>query len=191
MSWEEIFRRKYPCPCRKGEYEEIHYADDWGRSETHFTMLCLNCKDKYVYDHTIIHGHPGNEIERGWVLKSVLEAENEHRISLEVKAKSLYLKLWKKRFECLQNKKQIWVVLTLNGKYYPSLGTFYKHTKGYNREEMMKYINGFFNYYDLKRVFQVCGVNPDWKSLGADKAEIQRFRVDNLKNHPYSDEVVS
>ena len=68
MSWEEDFRRKYPCPCGEGEYEEIHFSDDWGRSEE-YVMLCPKCKEKYVYDHTIIHGHPGDFVERGWVLK--------------------------------------------------------------------------------------------------------------------------
>lgn len=176
MSWEEIFRKKYPCPCRKGEYEEVHYSDDWGRSETRYTMLCLECKDKYIYDHTVIHGHPGNEIERGWVLKSVLEAEHKHRKNVEAKAKILYLKLWKKKFKNLKTKKQIWEELTLNGKYYPSLGTLYIHTKGYNQEEITKYIDRFFNYYDLKRVFEVCQVIPDWESLGVNKSEIKRFQ---------------
>jgi len=188
MSWEEDFRNRYPCPCGKGEYEEIHYSDDWGRTETRYVMLCPSCKEKYVYDHTVIPGHPGDEIERGWVLKSVLEAEHKHRKSVEEKAKTLYFKLWKKKFKSLRTKKQMWEILTLNGKYYPSLGTFYKHTKGYTQEEMTKYIDGFFNYHDLKRVFEVCGVNPGLKYLGANKEEIQRFQSDNLdiqKKHEF------
>lgn len=180
MSWEEISRRRYPCPCGEGEYEEVHYSDDWRRSETHHEMLCPKCKESYVYDHTVIGGHPGDEIERGWVLKSVLEAKEKHRKSIEEKVKRLYFEFWAVKFRDLKSKKQIWKVLTLNGKYYPSLGTFYKHTKGYTQEEMMKYIDGFFNYHNLKQVFEVCGIEPDWKSLGVNKDEIQRFQPSDL-----------
>lgn len=70
MSWEEDFRRRYPCPCGKGEYEEIHYSDDWGRTEVRREMLCPHCKNKYYWDSTIVHGHPGDFVERGWVLKT-------------------------------------------------------------------------------------------------------------------------
>lgn len=69
MSWEEMYRRKYPCPCGTGKYEAIGHSDDWGRSETTYNMLCPICQEKYVYDKTIIGGHPGDFKERGWVLK--------------------------------------------------------------------------------------------------------------------------
>ena len=53
MSWEEDFRKRYSCPCGKGEYEVISYSDDWGSSKTGYAMLCPECKKKYVYDHEI------------------------------------------------------------------------------------------------------------------------------------------
>ena len=182
MSWEEDFKRKNPCPCGEGKYEEVHYSDDWGRSETRYKMLCPKCKEKYVFDNTVIYGHPGNEVERGWVLKRVLEAEQEHRKNVGEKARVLYFKFWKAKFRNLKSKKQICKILTLDGKYYPSLGTFYKHTKAYTQEEMTEYINRFFNYHDLKQVFEVCGIEPDWKNLDVNGEEIQRFQPDNLNN---------
>ena len=69
MSWEEDYRRKYPCPCGKGEREEIGRSNDWGQSETRHEMLCSMCQEKYIYDGTFIGGHPGDFTERGWVLK--------------------------------------------------------------------------------------------------------------------------
>jgi len=90
MSWEEDFRKRYSCPCGKGEYEVISYSDDWGSSKTGYAMLCPECKKKYVYDHTIIGWHSGDEIERGWVLKSVLEEEQKYRKNVETKAKGNY-----------------------------------------------------------------------------------------------------
>ncbi len=180
MSWEEDFRRRYPCPCGEGEYEEITNSDDWGRSETHYEILCPKCKEKYVYDHTVIGGHPGDEIIRGWVLKSVLEAEQKHRKNVEDTAKTLYFEIWEKKFRGVKTKKQMWEALTLNGKYYPSLGIFYKHTKGYTEEELINYIDNFFKYHDLKRVFEVCEIEPNWKYLDANEKEIQRFTPDDL-----------
>lgn len=75
MSWEESGKRRLPCPCGKGEIEEIDFSDDWGRSKTERKILCDDCRERYVYDSSVIHGHPGNEVERGWVLKSTLESK--------------------------------------------------------------------------------------------------------------------
>ncbi len=79
MSWEEIGKRRVPCPCGKGEVEETDFLDDWNRSETRREILCKDCKERYIYDPSVIHYHPGNEVERGWVLKSTLEAERRAR----------------------------------------------------------------------------------------------------------------
>ena len=69
MGWEEDYRRKCPCPCGKGEREEIKRSNDWGQSETIHNMLCPICEEKYIYDEGIAGGHPGDFIEHGWVLK--------------------------------------------------------------------------------------------------------------------------
>ena len=47
MSWEESFRREYPCPCGKGRYEYVSYSDDWGRGEIKYEMLCPECERRY------------------------------------------------------------------------------------------------------------------------------------------------
>lgn len=178
MSWEEYSRNREPCPCGKGEFEVIHRSDDWGRHETRYEMLCPDCKKKYIYDNTLIYAHPGKEIERGWTLKSVIEAEQRHRAGLEEKVRLAYLKIWKSKFEMLTAKKDIWELLTLNGKYYPSLGTFYIHAKGKSRKQILEYIDGFFKYSELRRIFEVCGVKPDLRALGANDKEILEFDPD-------------
>ena len=83
MSSEEGRKRRSPCPCGKGEVEETDFSDDWNRSETRREILCEDCRERYVYDSSVIHGHPGNEVERGWVLKSTLEAERREASSRE------------------------------------------------------------------------------------------------------------
>lgn len=175
MSWEEMGKHRYPCPCGKGEYEEISISDDWGGQRENHVMLCPECKEKYVYDLTVVHGHLGDEIRRGWVLKSVLEEERRYRENVEKKARELYFTKWKDTFKHTKSKKEIWQKLTLNGRYYPSLGTFYKHIKGYGREKLIEEINHYFTYSDLKRVFEVCKVEPDWKQLGVNEDDKKRF----------------
>jgi hypothetical protein len=166
LSWEEDFTKEYPCPCGKGGYEYTSYSDDWGRSKTEYNMLCPECREKYTYSSKVIYGHPGNEVERGWVLKSVLEAEGKREIETFNKVKVLYYDLWVSKFGTLKSKKSMWELLTQNGKYNPSLGTFYAHTKGYTREELINHINWYFNPYNYKRIFEVSGVTPDCNSLG-------------------------
>ena len=177
LSWEEDFLRKYPCPCGKGEYEYISYSNDWGSTRTEHTMLCSECREKYVYSSTVVYGHPGNEVERGWVLKSTIEAEEKRIKELMVKVHELYFELWKSKFMDLKTKKNIWEILTFKGKYYPSLGTFYRHTKGYTREKLLNYIDSFFNKHSLNRIFEICDVKPDYEYLGFDEMEIQKISI--------------
>lgn len=175
MSWEENYRCRRPCPCGKGEYEEVHRSDDWGQHETSREMLCPRCKKLYAWDGTVVHGHPGDYIERGWVLKSTLKAERERRTDTVKKAKDLYYGRWRQRFRGLRTKKAIWSALTLNGKHYPSLGTFYQHTKGMSPEQVMAYVDKFFRFRGLPQVSEVIGVRPDWKALGLEPSEFERL----------------
>ena len=41
--------RKYPCPCEKGEHEEITKSDDWGNNRDDAVMLCPDCEGKYIW----------------------------------------------------------------------------------------------------------------------------------------------
>lgn len=175
MSWEIDWRRRCSCPCGKGEYEEIGSSDDWGRSEIHRTMLCPECTEKYVYDDTVIYAHPRRERKRGWVLKSVLEEESRYRENVETKSRELYYVKWQNCFANVKTKKELWKTLTVHGKYPPSLGTFYSHTKKFGKEELTKEINRYFNYHNLKQVFEICRIEPDWEYLGVNDEDRKRF----------------
>jgi len=156
MSWEEGEKRRVPCPCGKGEVEETDFSDNWNRSETRREILCEDCRERYVYDHSVIHGHPGNEVERGWVLKSTLEAERREAASSEEDLRARYYAAWKSRFKDPRGKKDVWKILTVNGKFYPSLQTFYKHTKGLSEAELQNYVDSFFHYSDKSRIVAIC-----------------------------------
>lgn len=67
MSWEEMYRRREPCPCRKGEVEVVGYSDDWGRLRTDHRMLCSTCASRYVYSDEVVRSRHGREVERGWI----------------------------------------------------------------------------------------------------------------------------
>jgi hypothetical protein len=167
MSWDEIYRGRKPCPCGKGEYEEVHRENDWFQYETRRDMLCPECKERYSYSEEIIGGHPGDEIERGWVLKNVLEAEHSYREQVMARTRELCFMQWQQRFEGARTKKQVWEIFTMQGKYYPALGTFYQHTKGYDRTRLMAYVDHAFDYFhDLDRIWAVCSRIPDWEALG-------------------------
>lgn len=47
MSWEEVFRKEYPCPCGKGTYTTVHRSDDWGQYESNDYMNCDVCLDAF------------------------------------------------------------------------------------------------------------------------------------------------
>src|SRR6478609_1858324 len=94
MSWEETSRHRYPCPCGKGEYEEVNLENDWFQHETRREMLCPECKQTYAYDGTPIGGHKWNEHVRGWVRKSVLEAEARRRERVIVEVRTVPCATW-------------------------------------------------------------------------------------------------
>ena len=156
MSWEERRRRRLPCPCGKGEVEETDFSDDWNRFETRREVLCQDCRERYVYDSSVIHGNPGDEVERGWVLKSTLEAERREAASREKDLRARYYAAWKSRFKDFRNKKDFWKILTVNGRFYPSLQTFYKHTKGFSEAKLQNYVDSFFRYSDKNRIVAIC-----------------------------------
>lgn len=99
--------------------------DDWNRTRTSRTINCRECLEKYLTEET--------EKSR----------KNKLREKLHIKAKKLatdrYLDAWNEKFKGL-NKKQIWEALS-NKSGYPSLGTFYKHTR---EEGMPNYIKRQF-----------------------------------------------
>lgn len=47
MSWE-LYKIEYlDCPCKKGRICIEHYADDWNRFDSRYTIECESCKNLY------------------------------------------------------------------------------------------------------------------------------------------------
>ena len=182
MSWEEYIER-LPCPCGNGEYEVLHRKDDWFQHEVYYKMLCPECKKMYEYVKGGVWDKKGMQGDRGWVLKSVLEEEErtrlknlEHQKEVENRAKKLYFEIWESKFKGLKTKKQIWDVLTVNGKYHPPLPSFYNRVKGFSLEEVENFVNMYFSYSDILRILEICEINNlEWKTLGLNEKEIRLF----------------
>ena len=141
MSWEKFSPEIKPCWCGKGTITYIMEMDDWNRTRTSRTINCQECLEKYLSE----------EKEK--------TRKKELREKLNHKAKSLavdrYLDAWLEKFEGL-NKKQAWEILT-DKSGYPSLGTFYKHTK---EEGMPKYIKRQFEQ-DFEACLEKLGISDE------------------------------
>jgi len=180
MSWDEE-RSERVCFCGKGKIISVYRLDDWGRSDSYEYLECPICSNEYFYDNSSFL-HSGNMETRGWIPIRVYgdekrqELENKaHRQLLLQKAKERYLDTWISRFEKVKSKKEIWIILTNKGKYYPAESTFYRQTKNFNELQMRKYIEDRFIYYHLGQIFTICKIVPDWEYLGANEEDIKNL----------------
>lgn len=175
MSWEQDSIYKYPCPCGEGEYSVTSSSDDWGRFRNEYCMLCLKCKEKYTYSHKTVDYRPGRERERGWVLNSDLLYEENKVKEIFCKASEQCRSIWETKFNTLPSKKSKWSLLTQQGKHHPALGTFYSHTRGYREEQITEYINRYFSFYNIHRIYEVCGLDIDYVFLNTDENELSKL----------------
>jgi hypothetical protein len=181
MGWDKGGAERHPCPCGRGEYEQSYWSDDWGRAENHYDMLCPHCKELYVY---VRHAADRSSSRPcGWTLKSVLEAGQHHRDDVTARAKALCWNTWRGKFAGLKTKKQQWEVLTRHGRFYPAYGSFCDHTRGKSAEDVTAYIDHYFSYHNLRQVFEVCGVQPNWAALGVTPEEIRDMQPDLTAAH--------
>lgn len=183
MSYEKR-TTKHRCPCGKGEYEVAHQENNWGQRDECHKMLCIECNQLYKY----VHGgewYKGIEGDRGWILKSVIEDEKKkkqedfnHRTEVGKILNEFYFEVWESKFEKCKNKKQVWEILTLNGKYSPSLSSFYSMFKGLQTEVCINSLYKYFNYDNILRVLEICeGNNPNWELLGLNGYEVKAFET--------------
>jgi hypothetical protein len=136
MSWEEMSRRSYPCPCGKGTYEEIFYSDDWNRSETRRRMLCPDCEGHYTYvesDYASQFQHKYFARARGWVRNNVLKEEKEEIARQVALLREKYEPSVRARLSTVRSKKELWEFVKPATK--ESLSQYYYHTKRLSLKE--------------------------------------------------------
>lgn len=156
--------RKFPCPCGKGEYLYEAVDRDWGppRTERH-TLLCAECKGKYLYDRRDVGTSYGGVHERGWVLKEDLLAEQryvdairEYQQSILHEVERRCRAIWREKLVACRTKKAIWQVAV----DYSAYGTFLSHHRGKSVAEMIATLSEKLFYFSgIAHVLKTCGID--------------------------------
>lgn len=131
MSWEEMYRRDYPCKCGKGTYTEVGEMDDWNRTRDYKIINCLEC------------------------------AESEARLKVlveEIKAhfEKHYMEDWLSFFASARNKKEVWALAKKTGVESYSLSAFYDHNR---RSSMEDYVRRLARLYNMLKIIEALNIN--------------------------------
>lgn len=141
MSWEEMSRGDYPCPCGKGTYTSILDMDDWNRMREFTTMNCPDCAEK----------------ERAE--QASLEKERQRLRELDKKIEAYfaanYIDEWLTYFAPAKNKKQTWELAAKLRVESSSLSTFYSHK--YPSKET--YIRSLATYRNMEKIMHALNIN--------------------------------
>jgi hypothetical protein len=161
VSWEEMSRTRHPCQCGKGEVEEVHLSDDWGRTETTVSMLCPECRTKYRY---VVTGHHKADPVYEWVPVERLDQARKEREERVARARSDCLEAWRAKVSQLRTKKAIWDFVTRDdsGHHSRAYGTFLKDNRGRTLDQIRSASEGVFECVSAHpSIYSKCGVpNP-------------------------------
>jgi hypothetical protein len=113
MSWDQVSRTAEPCPCGSGTCVTTMEMDDWNRCRTFTEIKCRACGRQNAQAKKLIRRHQ--------------ETEQKLRRSAEGWARKRYLPDFLARVSG-DSKKEVWTKV-FQGRKYPSLATFYAHTK--------------------------------------------------------------
>ncbi|OHR74756.1 hypothetical protein [Bacillus sp. UMB0893] len=149
MSWEETYRREYPCNCGKSTYTEVGEMDDWNRSREYVIINCPECAENAK---TV-------EAER-----RRQEAENTARLKelvLELKPyfEEHYMQNWLDYFVSARNKKAAWALAKEIGVESQSLSSFYQLNKDSSVED---YVRGLARPYNMLKIIEALKINDSF-----------------------------
>ena len=160
MSWEDQEPLQRPCPCGAGRYIVESRSDDWGRFDERWAIQCRPCAEKYGLFREAYNRKGVYETSFSWVshdlLQKIAEAklkreESERRLTSE--ATQAFGERWYAHFEG-KAKKTIWSELTEQGKFYPSLGTFYEQVR---TSGLRSVLSRYFDRRQLPTVIRILG----------------------------------
>ena len=131
--------------------------DDRKRKRYEEKMNCPDCEKNFVLDMYEVNRKGVWKTTSKWIMreddkkakKLELEAHEMFK-KAEKMAMKRYLDAWMEYLSGVKNKREIWNLLTSNGKHYPSLSTFYKHLKA---ESLTEYLKLYF-YADSTEEFK-------------------------------------
>ena len=155
------------------------FADDWGRLERRWEMVCSKCIDNYRLFTSYKTRMGITEPNLRWVPKSLVDQITglERQIDREIQrgsqyVKSLYTTGWQQYFDG-KSRKAIWRELTQDGALYPSISTFYSHARQVGIDQVL---DSYLGYHNIQIVVDVLGLEDNWpdESIQA----IQKLEVD-------------
>ena len=157
MSWEEMYRRDYPCSCGKGTYTEVVEMDDWNRRREHRTINCPECA----------------EIEKQAKINEDKERERLKQLDEEIKTyfNERYMEKWHSYFASTKNKKEIWTLAKEMGIERDSLSSFYSRNKSLNMEE---YVTNLAVSNNMQKIMQA--LNIEDMDLSCKVDEVMRLK---------------
>ena len=117
-------RNVRPCRCGAGSVIIVFEMDDWNRTRENRTIDCDVCLE--------------NERKETLRIEALRKKKEELHQQAICSAKERHLEDWLSRFEGL-SKKKVWEKLPKNPWGYPSLGTFYTHSK-----DLDSYLTSYF-----------------------------------------------
>jgi hypothetical protein len=151
------------CPCGKSYYTVKKYSDSKGPFEEMWEMKCGCCKNKYEV--SSLFSEKKNEIieTKVWMpvkmfndiisLESHLYASQKKTIEI---AHEMFMEKWILYCFSGKNKKEIWKLLTDEGKREPEFSFFDKKVTA---ENIIDYLKEYFNYQNLDYILKKLKAN--------------------------------
>lgn len=172
MSWEEMYRRDYPCNCGKGTYTEVVEMDDWNRRREHRSINCLECAEK----------------EKIAKIKEGEERERLKKLDEEIKTyfRERYIEAWLTYFASAKNKKEIWALAKEIGVERDSLSSFYNRNKSISMEDYVENLAVSDNMKSIMQVLNIEDIDLTCKvdeALKMKKEEYSRAVAEWHRNH--------
>lgn len=182
MSWDECGSKSHPCPCGNGHYTISYLMDDWNRSDERWEMQCETCRASYTLFSFWTYRHGLSEERHGWAANSLIEALRQARNHQQEKERGVIIYLetnikdaWLAHFFG-KSKKLVWEQLTESGKTYPSLGTFYTHTR---QDSMEAVLLGYLKPDSVETVTRVLGAKDEQLTALVREMKSARDDADN------------
>lgn len=169
MSWEEMYRRDYPCSCGKGTYTVVAEMDDWNRSREHRIMHCTECAEK----------------ERIAKNEEVKKRERLKKLDEEIKTyfAEHYMVQWLTYFATAKNRKETWTLAKEIGVEKNSLSSFYNQRKAVSMDQ---YIRELARYSNMQMIIQALHIEDSTlKSKVEEAMELERAENSRLINEWY------
>jgi hypothetical protein len=168
MSWDKGIEREMPCPCGMGKVIISMEFDDWNRTRTEETILCVQCREKKNLEIKLKHER---DLKFKELSSKVISYFND-----------CYLESWLSYFGN-KNKKNIWESASNKGIERCSLSRFYSKYKTLTIEE---YIKKLVRVENIRKIMKELNIKDvEFESLLDEAMEIYDEQEKERYNEVY------